>query len=258
MAPVERRGSTFAGARRRRWPRRRARWCARRTAPSATRERRRSAPRPSRRSSRGRGDARCPGAIVALASSPREDAQREEPVHQRSALVPARRMHDEPGGLSMTRSASSCVKDAEVDAALGDGRGRLRRLGLDDDRRAFAELVLAPAARGRPPSPARARSSAGAWPAKARHAASASSSGEEAIEPSCPPPLWGPGALPELRLDVPLGLDEDVDERPVVKVPRVELGRHAALVERAALFDLLGEGVEEVVVRMPFTILSSL
>src|SRR5215207_7674425 len=43
---------------------------------------------------------------------------------------------------------------------------------------------------------------------------------------------------PDLRLDVPLGLDQDVDERAVVEVLRIELGRDASLVQRAALLDL--------------------
>src|SRR5690606_22077834 len=41
---------------------------------------------------------------------------------------------------------------------------------------------------------------------------------------------------------------EDVDDRAVVEVHRVELGAHALLEERAAFFDLVGEDLEEVVV----------
>src|SRR5579863_10463508 len=64
------------------------------------------------------------------------------------------------------------------------------------------------------------------------------------------PRRWGASrpASPELRLDVALRLDEDVDESPVVKIAREEIRRNTALVEGAALFDLFGQGLEEVVI----------
>src|SRR5687768_8971352 len=54
---------------------------------------------------------------------------------------------------------------------------------------------------------------------------------------------------PDLGLDVSLRLDEDVDEGAVVEVLGIELGRDAALVERATFFDFLCQGLEEVVAR---------
>src|SRR6185503_14897779 len=55
-------------------------------------------------------------------------------------------------------------------------------------------------------------------------------------------------ALPDLRLDVPLGLHEDVDQGPVVDVLRVDVGGHAALEQLAALLDLLRHHLEQAVV----------
>src|SRR5687767_13123344 len=60
-----------------------------------------------------------------------------------------------------------------------------------------------------------------------------------------------PGAttrLPDAALDVTLRLDQDVDQGAVVEVALVELGRHAALVQRPALLDLFAQLVEEVIV----------
>src|SRR5262249_1681459 len=78
-----------------------------------------------------------------------------------------------------------------------------------------------------------------AWPPRTYRAARA---------PRCLRPRSGRSALPELRLYVPLGLDEDVDERPIIEVSLIKLGRHPTLVECAALFDFLREGIEEIVV----------
>src|SRR5262249_3931231 len=57
------------------------------------------------------------------------------------------------------------------------------------------------------------------------------------------------GRLPNPRLQVSLRLDEDVDDRAVVDVLTVDLGRDAALEQRAPLLDLLAHDVEEGVVR---------
>lgn len=53
---------------------------------------------------------------------------------------------------------------------------------------------------------------------------------------------------PELRFDVPFGLDENIDKGAIVVVARVQIGRNASLVEGAALLDFLGEGFEKVIV----------
>jgi hypothetical protein len=50
---------------------------------------------------------------------------------------------------------------------------------------------------------------------------------------------------------VALTADQDVDDRAVVEVSRVELGSDAALEERAPFLDLFGEHVEEVVALDP-------
>ena len=54
--------------------------------------------------------------------------------------------------------------------------------------------------------------------------------------------------LPELRLYVAFGLDEDIDERPVVEVSLIKLGRYPTLVESAAFLDFFRKRFEEVVV----------
>ena len=65
-------------------------------------------------------------------------------------------------------------------------------------------------------------------------------------------PAWGaeagPAALPDLRLDVPFGLDQDVDQRSIVEILRIELWGNAPLVERPPLLDLLRERGEKRVV----------
>jgi len=51
--------------------------------------------------------------------------------------------------------------------------------------------------------------------------------------------------------DVSFGLDEDVDERAVVEILLVEVGRDATLVERSPFLDFFGQSREEVVVLDP-------
>src|SRR5580698_5565184 len=52
---------------------------------------------------------------------------------------------------------------------------------------------------------------------------------------------------PDLRLDVAPRLEKHVDQGAIVDPLLEDLGRHAALVERAPLFDLVAHGVEQVV-----------
>src|SRR6266540_307337 len=55
------------------------------------------------------------------------------------------------------------------------------------------------------------------------------------------------GTLPKLGFHVPFGFDQNVDERAVIEVLLIELGRHAALVERASFFNLFRKGREQVI-----------
>src|SRR6187551_1270451 len=54
--------------------------------------------------------------------------------------------------------------------------------------------------------------------------------------------------LPESTFDVPLGLDQDVDQGAIVEVAVIKIRRHAALEERASFFDLFGQLVEQRIV----------
>src|SRR5205085_2409188 len=91
---------------------------------------------------------------------------------------------------------------------------------------------------------------------RSRRAPAASRGTTRTIVRTPPPPPFASGCganavrrrLPDLGFDVALGLDEDVHERAVVEVLRVELRGDAALVQRAALLDLLRERLEQIVV----------
>src|SRR5580704_16843731 len=62
---------------------------------------------------------------------------------------------------------------------------------------------------------------------------------------------------PDLRLDVAPRLQKHVDQGAIVDPLLEDLGRHAALVERAPLFDLVAHGVEQVLPLDPSTIFFS-
>src|SRR4051812_38756185 len=52
---------------------------------------------------------------------------------------------------------------------------------------------------------------------------------------------------PHQALDVALGAHEDIDQRAIIEIMSVQVGRDAALVERTPLFDLLAEDLEQAV-----------
>ena len=58
--------------------------------------------------------------------------------------------------------------------------------------------------------------------------------------------------LPELTLDVALGLDEEIDDRAIVEVLLEQLGGDPAPVQLEPLLDLLVERLVEVIGLQPF------
>ena len=167
-----------------------------------------------------------------LEGVPSEEAPRQEPVDQRSLLMTSRRVDHEARGLVDDDDLVVDEEHLELDARVGQGGRGLTRRGSDDDPLAFTQAgarvahgafhgdpaVLDPAldlgARRRQRRP---RGSGRRARRRGRGRRRASRRRRVARTPR-------PDASPELGLDVPLGLDEDVDQRAIVEVARVELG----------------------------------
>src|SRR6266849_5074739 len=147
----------------------------------------------------------------------------------------------EPGGAGLG--------DAHLDLRAGPGpQGRLRHRA-PYAHRAFGDELLQPRARqlGQP----RGEELVEAHPRLARLDPQQNVCHQ--IRAHSPPYSAALCSSPDLRFDVALAREDDVDQGPLEEVrARVEPGIYPALVVRAALLDLLGEHGEEGVVLDPF------
>jgi hypothetical protein len=179
-----------------------------------------------------------------------KQAQGEKAVHQRARRVPERGVHDETRRFANYEDVRVGVHHVDADYGVRFRLGARRSIRPNNDP--LSPLQARACAPRRPFH----RDPAALNPALQLRSRHARGSSDESVQPRSVRIRRddeldrgaGHAASPELRLDMPLGLDENIDERPVVEVTRVEIWRHAPLVEGAAFFDFLGERIEEIVV----------